>query len=405
MAESTIAIKTFEFKTRPNKHFIARCERTLEACRGIYNAALQERIDCYKITGRGLNFAEQNRHLTEARREVEGVSDTYRDIQTDALDRLDKAYANFFRRVTQGAENPGFPRFKSRDRYDSFGCARRERDPFPIKGDKLKFPGVGSCRVRLSPYACQMGRCRYIRMIRRPDGWYVQLVCETARPDPLPATSESAGLDAGLESFAVLSTGEEIERRRFVKEAEDKLAKKQRRMAKKKRGSNRRKKAKRKVALAHLKTKRVRKRFHFDVANYLVRRFDTIVIENLNIKGLAGCMLAKSVHDVAWGAFFAILICKAAEAGRQVESVNPRGTSQECARCGHRPEERKTLACRWHNCEACGLSISRDHNAALNILSRVERTRINAQGQLRSWLNWERGVSINPCSFNCTEFP
>lgn len=399
MAEDKVAIKTFEFKIRPNKHFVAACEQTLESCRQLYNAALEERIDCYKTTGKTLNYVEQSRHLTQARREVEGVSNIYRDIQSDVLDRLEKAYANFFRRVKEGSTTPGFPRFKSRDRYASFSCQRRERDPFPIKGDRLKFPGLGSCRVRLSPYAEDQGRCHYVRMIRRASGWYVQLVCEIVTPEPLPATGESAGLDAGLESFAVLSTGLRVERRRFLREAEDDLAKKQRKLSKKQRGSNKRKKAKAKVALAHLRTKRVRRRFHFDVANYLVRHFDTIVIEDLNIKGLAGSMLAKSVHDVAWAAFFAILICKAEEAGRQVESVDPRGTSQECCRCGNRPEERKTLSERWHSCEVCGLSISRDHNAALNILSRVERTRINAQGQLRSWLRWERDGLNRPKGF------
>src|SRR5581483_10710076 len=98
----------------------------------------------------------------------------YRDTQTDVLKRLDKAFDAFFRRVRNG-ETPGFPRFKGKDRYDSFGCARRARDPFPIKGDKLTMPGVGTCRVRLSRTLEEMGRCRFVRILRRADGWYTQL--------------------------------------------------------------------------------------------------------------------------------------------------------------------------------------------------------------------------------------
>ena len=91
-----------------------------------------------------------------------------------------------------------------------------------------------------------------------------------------------------------------------------------------------------------------------------------IAIEDLNIKGLAAGMLSKSVHDVGWSSFFAMLSCKAESAGRQLIKVDPRGTSQRCCRC--QTEVRKELKDRWHECPACHLSIHRDLNSAVEIL-------------------------------------
>src|SRR5262249_23879673 len=111
-------IKTFEFKLRVNKVFVEVCERELEHSRQIYNAALAERISCYRITGASLGYKEQSRHLTEARTLPE-VKSHLRAIQQDAIERLDEAFQGFFRRLRNG-EKPGFPRFKGKDRYRTF---------------------------------------------------------------------------------------------------------------------------------------------------------------------------------------------------------------------------------------------------------------------------------------------
>ena len=177
-------IKTYEFKLRLNKSFVDACERELEHSRQIYNAALAERISCYQITGTPLSYNEQSRHLTEARALPE-VKSHLRTIQQDALERLDEAFNGFFRRVQNG-EKPGFPRFKGKDRYHTFSQKYEKVRPCPIKGDKLTVPGVGSCRVRLSrPIE---GQCKQLRITRRVDGWYVLLVCEAPKPEPMPTT-------------------------------------------------------------------------------------------------------------------------------------------------------------------------------------------------------------------------
>jgi putative transposase len=332
--------------------------------------------------GKGTDLNRQSRELTEARKEIPELSDRLRAIQQDALERLDLAFDAFFRRLRNG-ETPGFPRFKSKERYDTFSQKYEAVRPFPIKGDTLTVPGVGTCRIRLSRDLSEMGRCRQLRITRRADGWYALLVCEVTSPStPLPDTGRQAGIDVGLEAFATLSTGKRIENPRHLSKAAKKLAKEQRRLARKKRGSNNRREARRKVALRHLKVSRSRKDFHHKTAAKLVKRFDLIAVEDLNIKGLAKSRLAKSVLDVAWAAFFRILMVKAADAGRRVEKVDPRFTSQDCSYCGSR--RKKALSEREHVCLDCGLVLHRDHNAAINILSRAgwsRKTRAHKKAQ------------------------
>jgi putative transposase len=116
---------------------------------------------------------------------------------------------------------------------------------------------------------------------------------------------------------------------------------------------------------AHAKIKNQRADFQHKTAQALVNSYGVIVVEDLNVKGLASGMLAKSVNDAGWSMFIAKLAYKAAEAGRQLIHVDARGTSQTCL-CGC--EVRKTLAQRWHQCPECGLSAARDHVSAQLIL-------------------------------------
>src|SRR5262249_16878861 len=241
--------RTFEFKLRANKSFVEACERELEHSRQIYNAALAERISCYQITGASLGHVEQSRHLTEARTLPE-VKSHLRAIQQDSLERLDEAFEGFFRRIKNG-EKPEFPRFKGKDRYHTFSQKYEKVRPCPINGDKLRVPGVGACRVRLSrPIE---GQCKQLRITHRVDGCYALIVSKIPKRARGPPTGRTVGVDVGIASFATLSTGEEIANPRCLKGALDNLKRQQRRLSRKKKGSKRRDKQKAKVARAHLK--------------------------------------------------------------------------------------------------------------------------------------------------------
>ena len=373
-------IKTYEFKLRINKSFVEACEREIEHSRQIYNAALAERISCYQITGASLRYKEQSRHLTDARALPE-VKSHLRTIQQDALERVEEAFKGFFRRVKNG-EKPGFPRFKGQDRYHTFSQKYEKVRPCPIKGDKLTVPGVGACRVRLSrPIE---GQCKQLRITRRVDGWYALLVCEMPKPKALPATGQTVGVDVGITSFATLSNGKEINNPRHLKSALDNLQRQQRRLSRRQKGSKRRAKQRIKVAKGHLKVSRCRKDFHHKVSTDLVRRFDAIRVEDLNIRGMVkNRHLARAISDVAWGRFFRMTKSKAENAGRTFERVDPRYTSQICSNCGHR--QKMPLAIRVYECAKCGFVIGRDHNSAITI-DRAGQARINARGDATAHL-------------------
>jgi putative transposase len=371
MLTDTLAIKTFQYKLRLNKKFLAAAQAELEHNHQLYNAALAERIECYKRTGKGLNFIEQSKHLTEARTLPE-VKAHLRSIQQNTLKRLDLAYSAFFRRIKNGEAQAGFPRFKGRDRFHSFAQTIESVRGCPLKGDKLTVPGVGSCRVRLSHP--MEGKVKQLMITRRADGWYALLVCECALPEPLAKTGTSVGIDVGLENFATLSTGEVVDNPRYLRKAEQALKAQQRQVSRKKRRSANRRKAVALLGKKHLKVRRQRIDFFHKTSNAIVKKFDAIAVEDLNIKGLVkNHHLAKSISDASWANFIKILSFKAENAGRRFVKVPAAYTSQDCYECGERVK--KSLGVREHRCLACGYIVHRDLNAALNI-DRVGQTRI-----------------------------
>ena len=182
----------------------------------------------------------------------------------------------------------------------------------------------------------------------------------------MPVSDRTVGIDVGLESFAVTSDGEYIENPRYLREAETVFRVSQRSVSRKKKGSSNRRKAVKLLAKNHIKVKRQRADFAHKVADNLVKNYGRIAVEDLRIKNMVrNHHLARSISDAGWGQFVSILSYKAEYAGREFVQVNPNGTSQICSGCG--ATVKKSLSTRVHNCPACGLSLNRDFNAALNI--------------------------------------
>lgn len=359
-------MKAFKYKLKPSRRVAARLDATLDVCRELYNAALQERRAAYQQAKTSLNYYDQASQLSEIRDLREDVAGVHSQVLQDVLKRLDKAYKAFFTRVKKGAGKVGFPRFKGRNRYASFTYPQ---SGFKLEGNKLTLSKIGSVRLRLSREAG--GKIKTCSLRRQADGWFVIFIAEAA-PLPLPKTGESVGIDVGLENFATLSTGEVIENPRFLRTAEAGLKRQQRKVSKKKRGGANRKKAVRLLARQHLKVAHQRQDFFHKTANQLLREFDEIAIEDLNIKGMVkNHHLAKAITDAAWRTFVNILTAKAENAGRKVWKVAPAYTSQDCSQC--RARVKKSLAVREHRCIVCGYVAQRDHNAARNILARTAR--------------------------------
>ena len=395
--------KAFKYRLYPNKEQEQTLFWTLTRCRELYNAALTERRDAYnfhvrqhpnyydKATRQQLtkeltvNYPEQKGTLPQIKAELrEEYQDIHSQVLQDVLLRLERAFQNFFRRVREGAGEPGYPRFKGRHRYDSFTYPQ---GGFSVdvqeKRATLTLSKIGTIKVKL--HRKLEGKMKTCTVKHEAGQWYVVFSCEVAPPEPLPALDSEVGIDLGITHFAALSDGTFIESPRYLRQAEKKLAKRHQALSRKKRGSHRRDKARQLVAKAHRKIKNQRRDFHQKHSTQLVKQYQTIVFEELEIQNLtkhakpkqdeqgtylpngasAKSGLTKSILDAGWGQFQQMCVTKAACAGHTVLKVNPRYTSQVCSQCG--TVRKKSLEERWHSCE-CGCSLDRDTNAALNIL-------------------------------------
>ena len=342
--------------------------------RELYNAALQERRDAWRLGQHRVSAYDQMRQLTAIRAARPDVATIHTHLLQDAITRVDRAFTAFFRRCKAG-EKPGYPRFKGRDRYRTFtfkDAVNNNGVRIVSGGNRVRLAGIGNVKVKL--HRPIEGRIKQASVTLNGDGrWYVAFACDDVPARPLPATGRSIGIDVGITTFAALSDGTLVANPRPYEVAQHSLGMAQRRVSRRRRGSNRRRAAIALLAKRCAKVQRVRLDFHHKTALDIVRRFDSIAVEDLNVKGLSRMRLAKQVHDAGWAQFTSILANKAESAGRDFNRVDPRGTSQMCSTCGC--EVRKDLSVRVHDCPHCGYVADRDVNAARNIQGRGQRLR------------------------------
>jgi putative transposase len=359
-------INCFRYRLLPRMSQHRALEAILESQRQLYNAALEERIGAYRKAGISLTYFDQTRGLTEWRSSDPEARGLPANLQRATLKRLDEAYKGFFRRIKQGGV-PGFPRFRGKGWFDSFGF--REFAGITLQGGRLRFKGMpGSLRVhwhRELPDGASIKCCTFKR---DPKGWMVSfaIAVEPAAPR---REGRTVGVDLGISTFAALSDGGVIPSLRAARKVERRLAIAQRALSRKAQRSASRRKAREMLARCHAAVARRRREHLHQASARLVRDYDVIVVEQLNVKGLARSPLAKDVHDASWAKFISMLRYKAAWAGARLIEVDPRNTSQECSGCGKLVP--KPLGDRRHDCPNCGLSTDRDLNAARNILNRA----------------------------------
>jgi putative transposase len=205
-----------------------------------------------------------------------------------------------------------------------------------------------------------------VTISREADGWYVCISCAQVPIEPLPLTGKETGIDVGLKVFLVTADGEYVETPRHYRRGEKQLGKANKRISRRKKGSKRWWKAVAQCGKKHQKVRRQRTDFHHNTALALIRQYDVIYLEDLQVRNMVrNHHLAKSISDAGWAQFRTILAAKAAWAGKRVIAVPPAFTSQDCSGCGERVP--KSLSVRTHVCPSCGLVIDRDENAARNI--------------------------------------
>lgn len=361
--------KTFQYRLYPTKAQTKRLEATLETCRRWYNTCLAERRDAYQERGERVGKYQQLAQVKVLKATNPYAKDIHSHVLQLICADLEKAFQAFFRRVKAG-ERAGYPRFKGRNRFHSFGF-KEYGNGFKIDGRRLRLFGVGRVAVRW--HRPIEGRIKALRIVRKAGKWYACFACEV-EPQPLPTTGRDVGIDVGIASLITTSEGEKVAHPALYRASQRKLRVLQRRVARRKKGGSNRRKTVVQLQRQHARIANQRKDYLHKLARNLVERYDRIALEDLRITNMVrNHHLAKSILDAAWGYLLLILLSKAASAGREVYLVDPRGTSKTCCRCGH-VLEGLTLKDRWIECQ-CGWSCDRDENAALNILNRAGQVR------------------------------
>jgi putative transposase len=362
--------RTYKFRLYPTTSQQTTLTQWLTTCRMLYNTSLAERRNAWTTEQRSVTYIQQANQLIDAKQTNPLLQAVHSQVLQDVLRRLDKTFQNFFRRIKRG-EKAGYPRFKGKNRYDSF--------TYPQNGfaldyhqKKLRLSKIGAITIKLHRPIPAEGEIKTCTIKRDVDHWYACF--SVALPDPAPDASQRAiqqaiGVDVGLTNLLTLNNGETIDNPRWLRHSEKKLAKEQRRKDRKLKGSANRHKQNRKVARLHRKIRNQRKDFHHKLSRKLVDTYDLIVYEQLTITNMVkNHHLAKSISDAGWGRLMRFTEYKAEEAGTLVEYVSAYNSTQLCSNCGKLVP--KTLATRIHKCPYCGLVLARDHNSAITVLQR-----------------------------------
>ncbi len=375
---------SYQYKIKPTKNQRETIDNTLEMLRCQYNYLLAQRLNWYEQNRCYIdrcplvcylpelkekpNYYNQKASLTQLKKD----RTWYKNIHSQVLQEVPKKVEITFDRWLKGdcnGKKSGRPRFKASCRYRTFTYPQFKQHHFV--GDRITLSKIGDVKVIVHRPIPVGFTIKTVSVTKKADGYYVTLSLDDQSVPMVKPDFDSnniVGVDVGLIDFYVASDNTRISAPKYLRKSERQLRKAQKRVSRRKKGSNRRQKAIKKLGRKYKKVADTRKDFHFKTANQLLKKYDVIAVEKLNIKGLAKTRLAKSIHDAGWGQFLSILSNKAENAGLLVIPVKPHGTSQECSNCGHKVK--KSLSQRAHNCPVCHTSICRDLNAAINIRKR-----------------------------------
>ena len=366
--------QAYKFRIYPNKDQQAFIHQTHGHCRFVYNHFLALWNTSYKEEGKGLNRSIMSKMLTKLKKQDDTA--WLRNVDSVALQASYENLIDAFQRFFQKQNN--YPRFKSKKNPVQSYTTKNTNNNIAIVGNKIKLPKLGL--VKFAKSRDIEGRIMRVTIKYNASGtFYVSVLCEVPEFKPLPKTNQSVGIDLGITNFAVLSDGRKVDNQRFTKKMEQKLKREQRKLSRryeqaKKDGRDLREcmnyqKQRMKVARLREKVAFQREDFLNKLSTELIRQYDIICLEDLNIKGMMkNHKLAKAIADVSWSEFVTKLTYKAEWYGRKIIKVSrffP--SSQLCHACGHR-DGKKTLDIREWTCPSCDTTLDRDINASKNIL-------------------------------------
>ncbi len=379
---------SYQYRLRPTKQQITQIDRWLDMLRCQYNYLLADRFRWYEENRCSINscslfvchlpelrdnpdYYSQQNSLPQLKKDRPWYKEIHSQVLQNAAKRVELAMNRFLSGDCNGKRS-GRPRFKAPNQYKTFTYPSMKADC--IDKSFITLPKIGKVKLTLHraiPNGFKIKTCSITR--KESSGYYVTLSLEdktvpTIKSDFNP--DSIAGIDVGLKEFLTTSDNDVVKIPQYYRKSQKRLRVIQKRVSRRKKGSVGRQKAIKQLGKQHKKVADKRKDFYFKTANNLLKKYDIIAVEDLNVKGLARTRLAKSVLDAGWSSFLSILQIKAENAGLCVIPVKASGTSQDCSSCGVKVP--KKLHVRWHDCPSCGCSLDRDHNAAINIRKRAE---------------------------------
>jgi putative transposase len=291
------------------------------------------------------------------RAEFPWVYDSPKGANQQAFANLGVAFKNFFEKRAR------YPRFKKKGRHDSYYVPN---DRLVLDGKRARLPKIGWVRMRESLRLD--GKILSATVSKTAGRWFLSISVEMPDAGPIPQGDGVVGVDLGLTSFAVFSTGESIAAPKPLRAALGQLRREQRRVARRQDGSKRKAKAKACVARTHARVANIRNDFLHKLSTRLVRENQAIVLEDLAVGNmLKNRSLARSISDAGWSEFRRQVTYKAPAAGCELLTVDRfYPSSKTCSGCGNSKSD-LSLKDRVYRCAACGIELDRDHNAALNL--------------------------------------
>lgn len=355
--------KSFKFRLLPTKEQKEILSKHFGCTRFVYNHFLKEKQDHYLNNGKTLNFNNSCKSLTElkGKEEFGWLKEVNSQALQAALKNLETAYGRFFSKKSK------FPNFKKKSGKNSFICPQGSK----IKKDILLIPKFKE-GIKLIQHRPIKGKICFVTVSKSKTGkYFASITCEIQKPKPLIKTGKTIGIDLGLKDFVVTSVGSRFNNPRFLKQLSQKLNHEKKNFSRKQKDSKRKEKQRLKVARIYEKITNSRENMQHQISSKLIKSYDVIAVENLNVKGMmANHTLAGAIADVGWTSFISKLKYKAEWTGRTVVEIDRfYPSSKTCSNCNHIYKELSLKERSW-TCSDCNTIHDRDTNAAKNILRR-----------------------------------
>lgn len=361
--------KAYKYRIYPNNKQKEIIAKTLGCCRFVYNYYLAKRIEIYEQNKETFSYGQCSNDLTNLKYELEWLKEVDSTALQSSLKDLDSAYQKFFK------EHIGYPKFKSkkthRYSYKTKYIKTSAGGNIQYCDRYIKLPKLGMVKTRDTQIP--QGKILNATISQEPNGhYYCSLCCTDVDMPQYHKTSKNLGIDLGICDFAIFSDGMKIENPRFYEKSEKKLAKLQRELSRKTIGSSNWNKARIKVAKLQKHISNQRNDFLHKLTTDIVKRFNIICIEDLDVKSMKetdNSTRNKRVADVSWSEFCRQLTYKSKWYGRKLSVVDRYYTSSQiCHVCGNR-DSKKSENVRYWTCPHCHNELDRDINAAINILN------------------------------------